>query len=88
MKQSPTGTVSSEEGLPNGASPDKHRDLADIPEDEGYRAYFDHPLTAATQAMININGGDDQANAIGLLYEYYKLPAIEKPDKTVGDMWR
>uniref|UniRef100_T1JMF1 Uncharacterized protein n=1 Tax=Strigamia maritima TaxID=126957 RepID=T1JMF1_STRMM len=53
--------------------------MTDLQEGEdGWRAYYEHPLTAATTAMLNINGGDEQASNLGLLYEYYKLPSIDK----------
>lgn len=41
---------------------------------EGWRAFYEHPLTAATTAMLNINGGeanDEQVPGIGLLCDYY-----------------
>ncbi|XP_077599381.1 grainyhead-like transcription factor 2b isoform X3 [Stigmatopora nigra] len=43
-------------------------------EDEAWRSYLENPLTAATKAMMSINGDEDSANALGLLYEYYKVP--------------
>lgn len=42
-------------------------------EDEAWRSYLENPLTAATKAMMSINGDEDSANALGLLYEYYKV---------------
>lgn len=54
-------------------------------EDPGWRAYYEHqhPLSAATSAMLNINGNDESAagGASGaggnsmppLIYEYYKI---------------
>ncbi|XP_044256377.1 protein grainyhead isoform X3 [Tribolium madens] len=59
--------------LPEGAAP---------PEDQ-------HPLTAATTAMLNISGGaEDQSTAMGLIYEYYKFQPIsgESKDK-LADIW-
>uniref|UniRef100_A0A674MFA0 Grainyhead-like transcription factor 2b n=1 Tax=Takifugu rubripes TaxID=31033 RepID=A0A674MFA0_TAKRU len=41
-------------------------------EDEAWRSYLENPLTAATKAMMSINGDEDSANALGLLYDYYK----------------
>ncbi|XP_035666758.1 grainyhead-like protein 1 homolog isoform X4 [Branchiostoma floridae] len=41
-------------------------------EDEAWRSYLENPLTAATTAMLNINGDEDSAAALGLLYDYYK----------------
>ncbi|XP_061910991.1 grainyhead-like transcription factor 2b isoform X1 [Entelurus aequoreus] len=43
-------------------------------EDEAWRTYLENPLTAATKAMMSINGDEDSANALGLLYDYYKVP--------------
>ncbi|TRY58177.1 hypothetical protein DNTS_017300, partial [Danionella cerebrum] len=43
-------------------------------EDEAWRSYLENPLTAATKAMMSINGDEDSAAALGLLYEYYKVP--------------
>ncbi|XP_061616634.1 grainyhead-like transcription factor 2b [Phyllopteryx taeniolatus] len=43
-------------------------------EDEAWRSYLENPLTAATKAMMSINGDEDSANALGLLYDYYKVP--------------
>ncbi|XP_076260957.1 grainy head isoform X2 [Rhynchophorus ferrugineus] len=67
--------------LPEGATP---------PEDQQtWRAYYEHPLTAATTAMLNIGGGaEDQTATMGLIYEYYKLPplAADSKDK-LADLW-
>uniref|UniRef100_A0A8C6M135 Grainyhead-like transcription factor 2b n=1 Tax=Nothobranchius furzeri TaxID=105023 RepID=A0A8C6M135_NOTFU len=43
-------------------------------EDEAWRSYLENPLTAATKAMMSINGDEDSANALSLLYDYYKVP--------------
>ncbi|XP_060778097.1 grainyhead-like transcription factor 2a isoform X2 [Neoarius graeffei] len=43
-------------------------------EDEAWRTYLENPLTAATKAMMSINGDEDSVAALGLLYEYYKVP--------------
>ena len=45
-------------------------------EDEAWRSYLENPLTAATKAMMSINGDEDSANALGLLYDYYKVRPI------------
>uniref|UniRef100_H3CUS7 Grainyhead-like transcription factor 2b n=1 Tax=Tetraodon nigroviridis TaxID=99883 RepID=H3CUS7_TETNG len=47
-------------------------------EDEAWRSYLENPLTAATKAMMSINGDEDSANALGLLYDYYKVVPKEK----------
>lgn len=46
-------------------------------EDEAWRSYLENPLTAATKAMMSINGDEDSANALGLLYDYYKVRSRE-----------
>ncbi|KAL0963302.1 hypothetical protein UPYG_G00304370 [Umbra pygmaea] len=43
-------------------------------EDEAWKTYLENPLTAATKAMMSINGDEDSAAALGLLYDYYKIP--------------
>lgn len=60
--------------LPEGSAP---------PEDQHtWRAYYEHPLTAATTAMLNIGGGvEDQTATMGLIYEYYKLPSLPPDTK-------
>ncbi|KAF6716353.1 Grainyhead-like-like protein 2 [Oryzias melastigma] len=47
-------------------------------EDEAWKSYLENPLTAATKAMMSINGDDDSAAALGLLYDYYKVPKETK----------
>lgn len=72
--------------LPEGAPPpdDQHTWRA---------AYYEHPLTAATTAMLNIGGGAEEQNSHmgGLIYEYYtaKLPTLTgAPDaKDKLDIW-
>ncbi|XP_067282470.1 grainyhead-like transcription factor 2b [Pseudorasbora parva] len=51
-----------------------HQRRAYTSEDEAWRSYLENPLTAATKAMMSINGDEDSAAALGLLYEYYKVP--------------
>lgn len=61
------------------------------PEQHTWRAYYEHPLTAATTAMLNISGGgaDDQAATMGFIYEYYKLPplAADSAKDKLSDIW-
>ncbi|XP_022915231.2 protein grainyhead isoform X2 [Onthophagus taurus] len=74
-----------------------HRVMAEIPEGgqspseehQTWRAYYEHPLTAATTAMLNIGGGaEDQATTMGLIYEYYKLPPLTADAKDkLADIW-
>lgn len=68
--------------LPEGGAP---------PEDQQTwrTTSYEHPLTAATTAMLNIGGGaEDQATTMGLIYEYYKLPTLPADSKDkLGDIW-
>uniref|UniRef100_H2ZM15 Grh/CP2 DB domain-containing protein n=1 Tax=Ciona savignyi TaxID=51511 RepID=H2ZM15_CIOSA len=43
-------------------------------EDEAWRSYLENPLTAASTAMMSIHGDEDSAAALGILYDYYKVP--------------
>ena len=45
-----------------------------IEEDNDWRAFMENPLTVASKAMMSVNGDEDSANALGLLYDYYKVP--------------
>lgn len=51
-------------------------------EDEAWKSFLENPLTAATKAMMSINGDEDSAAALGLLYDYYKVgaPALHAPE--------
>lgn len=51
-------------------------------EDEAWRTFLENPLTAATKAMMSVNGDDDSAAALSLLYDYYKVVV---PDRTPND---
>lgn len=61
-------------------------------EDEAWKTFLENPLTAATKAMMSINGDEDSAAALGLLYDYYKVPrekrTIHQPktDALVSDV--
>jgi len=52
-------------------------------EDEAWKSFLENPLTAATKAMMSINGDEDSAAALGLLYDYYKVTG--KPHQ---EMWK
>lgn len=72
-------------------------------EPGGWRpSYYEHPLTAATSAMLNISGGgagDEQGQQVqqgqgaplSFVYEYYKLPHLNAADpvkdKQLADIW-
>ncbi|XP_069477549.1 grainyhead-like protein 2 homolog [Ambystoma mexicanum] len=58
--------------LPNDTSFNSRRVYTS--EDEAWKSYLENPLTAATKAMMSINGDEDSAAALGLLYDYYKVP--------------
>ncbi|CAB3364174.1 Hypothetical predicted protein [Cloeon dipterum] len=65
-----TATHMAELGAAEGSAPPR----ADGDPDS-WRAYYEHPLTAATSAMLNISGGgheEQQSTSMGFLYEYYK----------------
>ncbi|XP_066573590.1 grainyhead-like protein 1 homolog isoform X2 [Amia ocellicauda] len=61
-------------------------------EDEAWKSFLENPLTAATKAMMSINGDEDSAAALGLLYDYYKVPRDKrtisptKPDLITADV--
>lgn len=57
-------------------------------ESASWRSYYEHPLTAATSAMLNISGPEDSAAAAPspFVYEYYKLPASDK--EKISDIWQ
>ncbi|KAM4633143.1 grainyhead-like protein 2 homolog isoform 2-T2 [Polymixia lowei] len=58
--------------VPNEVSVPSRRVFSN--EDEAWKSYLENPLTAATKAMMSINGDEDSAAALGLLYDYYKVP--------------
>lgn len=39
---------------------------------EGSWRYCEHPLSAVTTAMLNINSSEEQQQHVTLLYDYYK----------------
>lgn len=45
-------------------------------DDDAWRSYLENPLTAATKAMMSINGDEDSAAALGLLYDFYKVSKV------------
>lgn len=47
-------------------------------DDEAWRSYLENPLTAATKAMMSINGDEDSSAAMGMLYDYYKVSSQKK----------
>ncbi|XP_041828206.1 grainyhead-like protein 1 homolog isoform X2 [Melanotaenia boesemani] len=54
-------------------------------EDEAWKSFLENPLTAATKAMMSINGDEDSAAALGFLYDYYEVPRDKRtihPPKT------
>uniref|UniRef100_A0A8D2JDW7 Uncharacterized protein n=1 Tax=Varanus komodoensis TaxID=61221 RepID=A0A8D2JDW7_VARKO len=44
-----------------------------VNEDEAWKSYLENPLTAATKAMMRVNGDDDGVAALSLLYDYYMV---------------
>ena len=75
--------------------------MAEMPPSEGaedgswrtatYYSSNEHPLTAATAAMLNISGAgaEDQTQSMGFIYEYYKLPQLPATvtDKDKLEIW-
>lgn len=57
--------------LPNDPAYNQRRPYTS--EDEAWKSFLENPLTAATKAMMSINGDEDSAAALGLLYDYYKV---------------
>ncbi|XP_029427176.1 grainyhead-like protein 3 homolog isoform X2 [Rhinatrema bivittatum] len=55
-------------------------------DDEAWKTYLENPLTAATKAMMRINGDDDSVAALSLLYDYYRVPKEKRflPSGTTG----
>lgn len=45
-------------------------------DDDAWRSYLENPLTAATKAMMSINGDEDSAAALSLLYDFYKVRKV------------
>ncbi|XP_020838769.1 grainyhead-like protein 3 homolog [Phascolarctos cinereus] len=43
-------------------------------EDEAWKTYLENPLTAATKAMMRVNGDEDSVAALSFLYDYYMGP--------------
>ncbi|XP_036191265.1 grainyhead-like protein 1 homolog isoform X2 [Myotis myotis] len=54
-------------------------------EDEAWKSFLENPLTAATKAMMSINGDEDSAAALGLLYDYYKVPRERRSSAAKAD---
>ncbi|XP_053445660.1 grainyhead-like protein 1 homolog isoform X1 [Nycticebus coucang] len=55
-------------------------------EDEAWKSFLENPLTAATKAMMSINGDEDSAAALGLLYDYYKVPRERRSSTVKSDV--
>ena len=71
--------------MPMPSEPPFNTRRAYTSEDEAWKSFLENPLTAATKAMMSINGDEDSAAALGLLYDYYKvgLLALQNPVTTV-----
>uniref|UniRef100_A0A8C6U1V7 Grainyhead like transcription factor 2 n=1 Tax=Neogobius melanostomus TaxID=47308 RepID=A0A8C6U1V7_9GOBI len=61
--------------IPNEVSQHQEQGSSD---DESWRCYPENPLTAATKAMMSINGDEDSAAALDMLYNYYKVSREKK----------
>lgn len=42
-------------------------------EDEAWKTYLENPLTAATKAMMRVNGDEESVAALSFLYDYYMV---------------
>ncbi|KAG7270019.1 hypothetical protein CRUP_027977 [Coryphaenoides rupestris] len=62
------------EGVQNGYPGED----TDDDDDDMWRAFLESPLTAATKAMMSMNGDDEASGALGMLYDYYKIPRNKK----------
>lgn len=49
-------------------------------EDEAWKTYLENPLTAATKAMMRVNGDDDSVAALSFLYDYYMVRSPPAPE--------
>lgn len=49
------------------------RRVYDSDDETWTRRYLENPLTAATEAMMSINGDEDGSSVLGLLYDYCKV---------------
>lgn len=47
-------------------------ELGEEASEGSWRQYCEHPLTAVTTAMLNINSNEEQQQHVTLLYDYYK----------------
>ncbi|KAF4520306.1 hypothetical protein B566_EDAN004366 [Ephemera danica] len=80
-----------QEGAQAAAAHAQSQGRSEGAHEESWRAYYEHPLTAATSAMLNISGAGHEdpqnSNMGGFIYEYYKplqqLPPGDK-DALVG----
>ncbi|KAL0278180.1 UNVERIFIED_CONTAM: hypothetical protein PYX00_000075 [Menopon gallinae] len=54
----------------------------------GEQYYYDHPLTAATTAMLNISSASDEPNGtMGYVYDYYKLSTVPQDKDKLAEIW-
>lgn len=48
-------------------------------EDEAWKTYLENPLTAATKAIMRVNGDDESVAALSFLYDYYMVGLPLRP---------
>lgn len=65
-----------------GKSSEEIRPQTDDGPPDDIRAFYGHPLTAATAA---IDQDDTHASAVALLHEYINLPALDRSGLKIGD---
>lgn len=56
-------------------------------EDEAWKTYLENPLTAATKAMMRVNGDDESVAALSFLYDYYMVGLPLRPGTCLSGLW-
>lgn len=53
-------------------------------EDEAWKTYLENPLTAATKAMMRVNGDEESVAALSFLYDYYMVGLPPRTEYTAA----
>ncbi len=77
--------------LPNSQPGGSNGGTSSNEENYSWRACYEHPLTAATTAMLNISGanGEEQPpppTSMQFVYEYYKLPQLSSDKDKLSEI--
>lgn len=59
-------------------SDQSHEVLPAYPDEDEWRVFLESPLTAASKAMMSVNGDEEAAGGLGLLYDYQKQVPRDK----------